>query len=165
MVGAPGSTHDNAVFKHSTIGSKILETRLDTPGPKVLLGSTVVMPHFFVADQAFPLSSHIMRPFAGQALPEAESIFNYRLSRSTRRRVIENVFGILAQRWRILRSTIIADIDTCEEIVKAIIVLHNYLQASEAEIPANERRYCPHWLCSLRGGGTAAGGSVESGVL
>ncbi|CAH1965616.1 unnamed protein product [Acanthoscelides obtectus] len=108
-------------------------------------------------DQAFPLSSHIMRPVAGQALPEAETIFNYRLSRA--RRVIENAFGILALRWRILRSTIIADIDTCEEIVKATIVLHNYLQASEAEIPAKERRYCPTGFVDYEVGGQVQGGA------
>ncbi|KAJ8956139.1 hypothetical protein NQ314_006773 [Rhamnusium bicolor] len=59
------------------------------------------------------------------------------------RRTIENTFGILAQRWRILRKTIIGNVDTCESIVKATIVLHNFLQKKEEDIPEEQRRYSP----------------------
>ncbi|KAJ8943578.1 hypothetical protein NQ314_009703 [Rhamnusium bicolor] len=65
------------------------------------------------------------------------------------RRTIENTFGILAQRWRILRKTIIGNVDTCESIVKATIVLHNFLQKKEEDIPEEQRRYSPMGYADL----------------
>ncbi|KAG5872466.1 hypothetical protein JTB14_010604 [Gonioctena quinquepunctata] len=73
-------------------------------------------------------------------LSKNKNIVNYRLSRA--RRTIENTFGILAQRWRRLRNTIIANVDTCEKIILATIVLHNLIQKGE-DIPIEKRRYCP----------------------
>ncbi|KAJ8969040.1 hypothetical protein NQ314_001940 [Rhamnusium bicolor] len=63
--------------------------------------------------------------------------------KETSRRTIENTFGILVQRWRILRTNIIAKVENCKKFVMATIVLHNFLQKCEADIPLAERRYCP----------------------
>ena len=56
-------------------------------------------------------------------------MYNYRLSRV--RRVIENTFGILASRLRIIRHPIIA---TPEHVAykMAVIVLHNFLRKTES---------------------------------
>ena len=53
-----------------------------------------------------------------------ERIFNYRLSRA--RRIVENVFGILATRFRIFRRPIIANVDTVTRITKAVLALRNF---------------------------------------
>ena len=66
---------------------------------------------------------------------EENAIFNYRLSRA--RRVIENAFGIMASRWRIFRSPILAKVETVEKIIKAAVCLHNYLRQTEGVL------YCP----------------------
>ena len=92
-------------------------------------GSDVKLNHFIVADQAFPLSKSIMRPYPGRELNINKKVFNYRLSRA--RRTIENAFGILVQRWRVLRKPIVANISTCEAIAKATVVLHNYVMKDE----------------------------------
>ena len=53
-------------------------------------------------------------------------IYNYRVSRAGR--TIENVFGILAARWRIFRKAIRADVKTVEANVQACVCLHNFLE-------------------------------------
>lgn len=99
------------------------------------------MPHFFAADSAFPLHENMIRPYAGNNLAEKQNIFNYRLSRA--RRTIESTFGILSQRWRILLKPIQASLEVTETIVQACVVLHNYLQSSESDLPLADRKYCP----------------------
>ena len=51
--------------------------------------------------------------------------FNEHLSRA--RRIVENAFGILAQKWRIFLRPINTDVQTAELIVKAACCLHNYI--------------------------------------
>ena len=70
-----------------------------------------------------------MKPFPGKGLSEPEKVYNYRLSRA--RRTIENAFGILAAKWRILRTPIKANVDLVENITKAAVYLHNYLRLTE----------------------------------
>ncbi|KFM75519.1 hypothetical protein X975_07116, partial [Stegodyphus mimosarum] len=82
-----------------------------------------------------------MRPYPGRDLDTEKCVSNYRLSRA--RRCVENAFGIMAARFRILRKPIIAGLTTSQNIVKASVCLHNYLRSKEEQMPAKERRYCP----------------------
>ena len=88
----------------------------------------------FVADEAFQLRDHILRPYPGKCTgPDRQKrlVFNYRLCRA--RRVVENAFGILVSKWRIFRQPIIAKVGTVDAIVKASCVLHNYLRRKDGE--------------------------------
>ena len=87
----------------------------------------VELPHFLIGDEIFPLNTWLMRPYPG-TLDETQRIYNYRVSRV--RRTIENVFGILAARWRIFRKSIRANIKSVEAIVQAGVCLHNFLQST-----------------------------------
>lgn len=140
-IGAEGCNHDSAVFKASGFGSNLLNDHLDIPPPKYLPKTNIKLPHFLVADAAFPLHENIIRPYPGTYLGEKRNIFNYRMSRG--RRCIENAFGILSQRWRILRRPINASVEVAELIVQATIVLHNFLQNGEHDLPPEDRKYCP----------------------
>lgn len=126
-VGAPSSLHDSSIFKMGTFGKAFLNNQLPIPQPQNLPETNIALPFFLVADQAFPLHENIMRPYPGDNLSQEKKVFNYRLSRA--RRTIENSFGILVQSWRILRKPIIAKISTCEAIIKACIVLHNFCKS------------------------------------
>lgn len=140
-IGAAGGNHDSTVFKNSGFGHALLHGQLNLPCARPLRNTNIEIDCFLVADQAFPLHKHIMRPYPGVHLGNRKNIFNYRLSRA--RRTIENTFGILVQRWRIFRGTINASVEMCERMVKAAVVLHNFVQKSEQDLPVTERRYCP----------------------
>jgi len=137
-VGAFGSQSDGAVFKESAIGKAMENNQLDIPSDTVLPGTNILFPNFLAADEAFPLKHNIMRPFPGSNLSQ-EQIFNYRLSRA--RRIIENSFGILVSRWRVLRTNIIADVSTIERIACATLCLHNFIKKEEQQNA--QHRYCP----------------------
>lgn len=78
-----------------------------------------------VADDAFPKKTYIMKPFSFKSQNMNQRIFNYRLSRA--RRIIENVFGICAARFRILRRPIELHPNRVTKIVMCICALHNFL--------------------------------------
>ncbi|XP_024884674.1 protein ANTAGONIST OF LIKE HETEROCHROMATIN PROTEIN 1-like [Temnothorax curvispinosus] len=140
-VGAFGSQSDGGVFKESAFGIALDNNELEIPDDSCLPETDTKFPYYMVADEAFPLKSYIMRPYPGTKLDKTQKTFNYRLSRA--RRVIENSFGILASRWRIFRSTIIAHVDTAEWIVCAGLCLHNFLWMSELISKSENATYCP----------------------
>ena len=118
------------ILKESEFGKKILGNTLIVPPHKNLPNTSITIPHFFVADAAFPLRDNIMRPYPGQNLPEEKTIFNYRLSRA--RRTIENSFGILVARWRILRNTLNLVPKNAEKVVLACVSLHNFVMLNDS---------------------------------
>ncbi|XP_046387327.1 uncharacterized protein LOC124156884 [Ischnura elegans] len=79
-----------------------------------------------------------MRPYPGKNLTQRKRIFNYRLSRA--RRVVENAFGIMVARFRLLRKPVIAKLENTQKYIKAIVCLHNWIMKNEG--PRN-RCYCP----------------------
>ena len=87
------------------------------------------MPCCIVRDEAFPLQLDLMRPFprgpGGTRMSRDQRIFNYRLSRA--RRIVENAFGILAQRFRFLNRRIALAPQNIDKVVKVACVLHNWL--------------------------------------
>jgi len=57
-----------------------------------------ILPFVLVGDEAFPLTTYMMRLYPGKNEMTIEKrIYNYRLSRA--RRTVENVFGILVSQW------------------------------------------------------------------
>ena len=134
-IGNCGRHSDGGVFANSEFGQAIESGALSIPPPIALPGTTTEALFVFVADEAFPLRTDMLRPYPGRYHADAEAIFNYRLSRA--RRVIENSFGILAARWRIFRRPIIATPDHVVLFTKASIALHNYLRTTESSV------YCP----------------------
>lgn len=93
-----------------------------------MFSSTNTCLHFVYVsgDDAFALRDYMMKPYGHRQLTREERIFNYRLSRS--RRVSENAFGILSNRFQVLLTTMQHDPDTVRLIVTTCILLHNLMR-------------------------------------
>ena len=128
-VGQYGRSNDSGAFANSALGKALESNSLNVPAAEHVQGCADKLPCVTVVDEGLPLKPYQMRPYPGKNLTEDRAIFNYRLSRA--RRIIENIFGILAARWRIFRRPIRADVATVEKIVLACICLHNYLRLTE----------------------------------
>lgn len=143
--GAYGSSNDAGIFVRSEFGKAIQNSTLNLPRGEINLpGSNTITPCFFVGDEAFSLSKHIMRPYSGRNLETRKKIFNYRLSRA--RRTIENAFGILASRWRVFRKPISMHPNTVDKIIVATICLHNYLKTMNDARAVEHHTYCPPYF-------------------
>lgn len=113
----------------SDFGVRFESGQMNLPNPRKLTVDGPPLPYCLVADEAFPLSNYMLRTYPGKNISIERRVFNYRLSRA--RRLIENVFGILASRWRILRRPIETNVTTAEKITKAVCCLHNYLRLQD----------------------------------
>lgn len=158
--GSAGREGDAGVFSRSDLLQCIDNDTLNMPSDKCLPGFDYPLPYVIVADEAFPLKEHIMRPFPGRGriqLPLKENIYNYRLSRA--RRCIENAFGILVARWRIFRTPIIGNIDNIEHYIRAGMVLHNYLRVEEGGGDGPQRYVPPGFVDAEMSDGTVIPGA------
>ena len=84
------------------------------------------MPYFILGDDIFAMRTWLMKPFSKRYMSKEERIFNYRISRG--RRVSENVFGIMAQRWGVLLTTMHQHPINARLIVQACVCLHNLMR-------------------------------------
>ncbi|XP_054266556.1 uncharacterized protein LOC128988862 [Macrosteles quadrilineatus] len=107
----------------------MLRNELNIPGNKCLPGTNTELPMVVVADEAFPLTNNIMRPYPGKNLTKEQRIFNYRLSRA--RRISENVFGILVQKFRMFLRPLQGNPDNITRIILAACILHNFIRNHE----------------------------------
>lgn len=107
------------------LSNALEENTLNLPPPKPLPNEDKPVPYVVVADDAFPIKPYLMKPYAFRNMDVTRRVFNYRLSRA--RRIIENVFGICAARFRILRKPIEVQPERATNIVLAICALHNFL--------------------------------------
>lgn len=90
-----------------------------------------------MADDAFPMGPHLLKPYGlSGGVSHSQRVFNYRLSRA--RRISENAFGILSNRFRIFLGKIDMAPESAQYIVLAAVTLHNILRCK------NGRRYIPN---------------------
>ena len=66
---------------------------------------TQPVPYFFAADDAFAMRHYIMKSYLFKDETAPNRIFNHRLSRA--RRIVENVFGLIANRFLVQRKSLI----------------------------------------------------------
>ncbi|KAL0152824.1 hypothetical protein M9458_051864 [Cirrhinus mrigala] len=153
-VGGYGRTSDGGTLRNSAFGESLRDGTLDLPPDAAIPGAEHrgPLPCVFVGDEAFPLTTNLLRPYPGHHIPPERRAFNYRLSRA--RLVVECAFGILSARWRMYRRVIATSPKVAEACVLATCVLHNFLRKKMLEgrrctptaAPANEAPSAPEGL-------------------
>lgn len=136
-VGAYGREGDSSIFRNSNFYNRLTAKQLDLPTGKPLPSEDIQnsgspVPFVFLGDAAFGLSTHVMRPYPEKNLTVEKRIYNYRHCRA--RRIVECSFGILSNKWRVLHSCILVDLEFATTIVKCCCVLHNYVKKRDGYI-------------------------------
>ena len=73
---------------------------------------------------------YMMKPYQQKDLSCDKRIFSYCLFRA--RRISENAFGILTNRWRVFRKPFLLKPGKAKVITYSVLILHNFLR-SESE--------------------------------
>ena len=141
-IGTNGRVSDGGVWNKCSLSNKIDTGELSLPVPSHLPLSEKVFPYVLLGDDAFALKPHMMKPYPQTGITEDKRIYNYRHSRA--RRISENLFGIIANRWRVFRSVILLPPETIEHLVLAALTLHNFLRKS-----SSRNLYCPPGLADM----------------
>lgn len=132
-LGSPGSQSDRGIFKDGilkdTCNSDVF------PLASELQDCSISLPYFLLGDEAFALDINLMKPFPHRSALGDEKIFNYRLSRA--RRIVENSFGLLCAKFRVLLRTLELDVSNAMQVVRACLALHNFL------VTRNDKFYSP----------------------
>lgn len=123
-VGCNGRVSDGGVIKKTKFYQQLIDGSLNLPQQSPVNG--IDLPYVFIGDEAFALREDLLKPFSQAALNLERRIFNYRLSRA--RRIIENIFAIICNRFGILHCAINLPVETIDLIIMTICVLHNFLR-------------------------------------
>lgn len=132
-VGCKGRVSDGRVFNRSSLHAAIENNQLNIPPPRKLPSSNDEVPFVIIADDAFALKTYLMKPFSFRGQNRAEHIYNYRLSRA--RRMVESTFGLMANRFRVLRTIMELSEVNVNHCILAICALHNWLMTLEPSDP------------------------------
>ena len=124
---APGSTNDNIAF-HLAEGI-----------PKFI--DTIPKSYFLVGDAAYTLSEKLLTPFSGTDRNEVEhDTFNFYLSQLRIR--IEMSFGLLTNKFRILKTPLENSMKMNSKVILACSILHNFIidnKIIQEDIETNEQ--------------------------
>ena len=120
--GYPGSIHDARVLRLSQV-SQMAENEDVLAEPTIEIKGTDLRP-LIVGDSAYPLKTWLICPFRynGVLTPEQRR-FNRELSRG--RVVIEQAFGLMKGRWRVLMKRLDEDTERVPSTILACCILHN----------------------------------------
>lgn len=118
-------SNDSGIWQASDFNSCLQSNTLHIPTDYNVNGSKCQLPYVFVGDKSFPLRNNLLRPFASRIPPYDERIFNYRLARA--RRVFDNTFNVLTNRFQCFHRPIALDSDRVDSIILAACTLHNFL--------------------------------------
>jgi hypothetical protein len=120
--GQPGGVHDGGQFKVSSL-YKDLRKREILQEPVVLVGGIMCTP-YLIGDAAYPIRTYLIKNWKAPNDMDKRRFDN---SMNSGRIVIEQAFGTLKNRWRILKN-FNSRVDRAARITVAYCWLHNYCE-------------------------------------
>jgi hypothetical protein len=110
-VAAPGGTNDVRAYGKTSL-KRLVE---DLPVGK-----------YVIADNAYVPSEHLLTPFSGtnRCVPEHDA-YNFYISQL--RIKIEQAFGLMTTKWRVLRRPLLIKLSNVGNVVMAVSRLHNFV--------------------------------------
>ena len=120
-VGCNGRLSNSGVFRSSSLSNAL---SLNTSN--ISLPDSESFPYVVAADEDFPLKTYMMKPYGFKNLFSEKRVFNYHLSGA--HYVVENAFGILANKFQTFLTPIAVVPETLVKIVLTNCVLHNFLR-------------------------------------
>jgi len=99
--GRHGKSGDGGLFTRSILRKSLEANTFNISNSKPPPNSEEHLSFVIVCDEEFPLKKYLLRPYSGFSARNngSKQIYNYRLSKT--RRVVENAFGILLQKFRL----------------------------------------------------------------
>ncbi|GFR71517.1 protein ANTAGONIST OF LIKE HETEROCHROMATIN PROTEIN 1 [Elysia marginata] len=125
--GQYGRISDAGVYRTSQISKLLEEGKLNIPTSEFKVNSTErTIPFMIVGDEAFPLKTYLLKPYAAKTLDQEKRIYNYRHSRA--RRTVECAFSILAKKFKIFQRPLRVEPNKAVLLTDAALVLHNFIR-------------------------------------
>uniref|UniRef100_A0A914CET6 DDE Tnp4 domain-containing protein n=1 Tax=Acrobeloides nanus TaxID=290746 RepID=A0A914CET6_9BILA len=124
-IGAYGGNNDAFIFNGSQLCQAMDQNLCHIPRSTRLPNSNIRFPFYFIGDEIFALRFWLLKPYGGMNLTEEEQQCNYRLS--VGRRVVEQAFGRLAMKFRILGTAPCIKPERYSKIIRSLLVIHNFL--------------------------------------
>ena len=125
-IGGYGSMSDSQIFNESELKEYLEDETIGFSDPDTLPNDDQNMPYFILGDDAFGLRTYLIKTDSQRGLTKEQLINNYRISRG--RHVVWNAFGILAQRWQLLLTTLMQEPEVVRAITVACVCLHNLMR-------------------------------------
>ncbi|XP_073422176.1 uncharacterized protein [Dendrobates tinctorius] len=125
-IGAFGRGNDSQAFKNSDMDRRLYCNHFNFPMPRPLPNTEgPPQPFVMVGDEAFQMCQNLLKPYSSRDLDHTKKILNYRLTRSRRLLSVPLVF--LSPDGEFINLKL----ETVDEVVKACVVLHNFVMAKE----------------------------------
>lgn len=116
------SSH-GGILQNTKFFQRLQNNEFNNPSQKIVSNSSWRLPYVFVADDAFPLSSDMMKPFWQAELDSVQK--TYRVSWS--RRIVENAFDSSVTRFWIFHTEIIVNPSKNESFLRGCCALDSFL--------------------------------------
>ena len=144
-IGCQGRIGDGGVFKNCELDKFLASKQANIPPPSpvndlsalndsFLLKSNCEssIPCLIVVNDAFLLTTYLMKPYSQKNLSDSRRIFNYRINRAGR--TSENAFGILSNRFCVLSARIHLKPEIASKVAMTCCLLHNLLRVHSRHI-------------------------------